>query len=158
MMWITAIVAAALMEPWARFAHRVLWHGPLESIHDSHHNPTGFWEANDLFAFVHAVPAIVLIVVGCETEGVLATMALGAGLGMTAFGAAYAIVHDGYIHGRLPVGFLDRFRWLRRIKAAHKAHHIQGLAPYGLFLGPAELRSHARSVSARRQAARAVER
>ena len=43
------------------------------------------------------------------------------------------------MHERLPVGFLLRFRWFRRIQGAHKRHHIKGTYPYGLFLGPQEL-------------------
>lgn len=149
-----ALIAFAGMEPWARFAHKVLWHGPLYDLHESHHRPTGWLEKNDLFAVAHALPAIVLIVAGCEGQGTWAWASLGLGVGMTAFGFAYAIVHDGYIHGRLPVGFLGRSRWMRRIKSAHRAHHVRGEEPYGLFLGPQELRAKSREHADRRRRVR----
>ena len=58
---------------------------------------------------------------------------------MAAFGVAYVIVHDGIVHGRLPVGFLRKIPVLESIRRAHRIHHADGLAPYGLFLGPQEL-------------------
>jgi beta-carotene 3-hydroxylase len=53
------------------------------------------------------------------------------------------VVHDGLVHGRLPVGFLRRSAYLRRVVAAHRVHHARGGAPYGLFLGPWVLRRDA---------------
>jgi beta-carotene 3-hydroxylase len=60
---------------------------------------------------------------------------------MTAFGAAYLVVHDGLVHGRLPVRALLRLAPLRAIVRAHEEHHRgRGGAPYGLLFGPWELR------------------
>ena len=151
-----ACVVFIAMEPWSRVLHRDAWHGPLYAVHHSHHEPTGPLEANDLFALAHAVPAATLIVLGLEFDGWLASIGLGVGCGMTAFGAAYALVHEGLVHERFPVPFLNRFRWLRRVKAAHQAHHHTGLAPYGLFLGLQELQAESRAVAARKRAERAA--
>jgi beta-carotene 3-hydroxylase len=52
---------------------------------------------------------------------------------MTAFGLAYAVVHDGFVHGRLPVGVLGRVPYFRRLREAHLAHHRSNGGPYGLF-------------------------
>lgn len=157
--WVAvAIVVAAAMEPWSRVVHHHVWHGPLYGTHRSHHEPTGFFEANDLFALAHAFPAATMIIWGCGDHGLAGTLAFGVGVGMTLFGASYGLVHDGYIHGRLPLGFLDRFRWLRRIKSAHRAHHVTGEVPYGLFLGPRELAAHSRAVRERREAERSTRR
>lgn len=142
LLWVgIAATVAFLMEPWAAWVHRVVWHGPLYGVHESHHVETeGWFEFNDVFAAAHALPAIVLIVAGCEVASPLwGSVMFGVGIGMTAFGFAYALVHDGLVHERLPVGFLLRFRWFRRIQGAHKRHHIKGTYPYGLFLGPQEL-------------------
>ncbi|TNE92216.1 MAG: beta-carotene hydroxylase [Deltaproteobacteria bacterium] len=148
LVWITvAVLTAVLMEPWAAFVHRVLWHGPLWSWHESHHVETeGWFEANDTFALMHAIPAIVLIVGGCEWQGsaLAANVAFGVGIGMTMFGASYALVHDGLVHERLPVKFLLRWRWFRRIRGAHRRHHTGGGYPYGLFWGPTELQDAVR--------------
>lgn len=142
--WISIGVPLAVsMEWWARFLHGTIWHGPLYSMHEDHHVETpGYFERNDLFAVGHAAIAIPLMLYGCAGhEGMLKEIAFAVSLGMTAFGVAYAVVHDGLVHGRLPVGFLRRSAWIRRIEAAHKVHHRDGKAPYGLFAGPSEVKA-----------------
>ena len=140
--WLTAVVVAIGMEFWAMLLHGRLWHGPWWPTHRSHHTPrTGALELNDAFAVIHAALAIVLIVGGFESHaGRLSHLAVAIGYGMTAFGLSYFVVHDGFIHGRLPVAFLARWRFFRRVRNAHQAHHQLDGGPYGLFLGPWELR------------------
>ena len=154
-----AALTVFAMEPWARWVHRDVWHGPLMRIHRTHHQSmgegSGSIELNDIFSVVHAVLAVVLMGLGYAfLEGWLAAVAYGVGLGVTVYGTAYFVVHDGLAHGRLPVAFLRRSRWLRRIRAAHEIHHRQGGAPYGLFAGPAELKADRARVRAQRQGAR----
>jgi beta-carotene 3-hydroxylase len=142
-LWITTAGTVAVgMEWWARFLHGVVWHGPMWAVHESHHVPrTGWFERNDVFAALHAAVAIVLIVGSCLSgDGTAENVAFGVGIGMTAFGVSYFLVHDGYVHERLPLGFLSRWAFFRRLRGAHLAHHKTGNAPYGLFLGPRELR------------------
>ncbi len=138
-----AAIVAALMEPWARILHGAVWHSALWSIHRSHHEPRhGRFERNDVLSAVHAPVAMVLIIVGCRLPRALpSAVCLGVGAGMTAFGLAYVLVHDGLVHGRLPVARkrLLRARWLREVRRAHVVHHSLGGVPYGLFRGPAEL-------------------
>ncbi|MCO4748182.1 MAG: sterol desaturase family protein [Proteobacteria bacterium] len=143
LIWITAAWFVALaMEPWAAWVHRVVWHGPLWSVHESHHvEREGLFEVNDGFALVHALPAMVLIIGGSlRGDDLIANLVFGVGIGMTVFGAAYALVHDGVVHERLPVARLLRWRWFRRIRGAHRRHHLTGGYPYGLFDGPTELK------------------
>ncbi len=142
---IAAVIAAA-MEPWARILHGGVWHSALWSIHRSHHEPRhGRFERNDALSAIHAPVAMVLIIVGARLPRALpSALCLGVGAGMTAFGLAYVLVHDGLVHGRLPVARLLRGRWLREVRRAHVVHHTLGGVPYGLFRGPAEL-SHARA-------------
>lgn len=140
-----AALVASLMEPWSRFVHARFWHGPLYRVHQTHHpDPTSdrrWLEANDLFSLVHGIPAAVAIYLGLGVfSGPMAVVTLGVGIGLCVYGLAYMIVHDGLVHGRLPVGFLKRWRYFRRVRAAHEIHHRDGGAPYGLFLGPQELR------------------
>ena len=138
-----AAVVAALMEPWARILHGGVWHSALWSIHRSHHAPRhGRFERNDVLSAVHAPVAMTLIIVGCQLPRAMpSALCLGVGAGMTAFGLAYTLVHDGLVHGRLPVGrrHLLRLRGLREIRRAQVVHHSLGGVPYGLFRGPAEL-------------------
>ena len=135
-----ALPVAAAMEPWARLLHGRVWHHALWRIHRSHHSHRrGRFEANDALSAAHAPIATALIMLGCNLHGSASAISIGIGAGMTAFGVSYVIVHDGLVHGRLPVAFLSRFAWLRRIRDAHRIHHARGAAPYGLFLGPREL-------------------
>lgn len=151
--WLGVLAVAAAMEPWSMWVHGRLWHGMLWWGHRSHHEPkTGRFELNDLFAAIHAPVAMLLIIYGFEAGDTPLNHALIAiGFGMTLFGISYFVVHDGFIHGRLPVQFLARWRYFRRVRNAHNAHHHrEHVPPYGLFLGPQELRWY----QARRRLAR----
>jgi len=144
-----ALVVACLMEPWARFLHGQVWHRALWRVHRSHHTRRkGRFEANDALSGTHAPIAAALIMIGCNLHGFAAAAAIGTGAGMTLFGFAYVIVHDGLVHGRIPVAFLARHGWLRRVRDAHAVHHARGAVPYGLFLGPSELKRAPRARAA----------
>ncbi|ONL93153.1 beta-carotene 3-hydroxylase, chloroplastic [Zea mays] len=138
-----SVGAAVGMEFWARWAHRALWHASLWHMHQSHHRPRdGPFELNDVFAIVNAVPAMSLLAYGFFNRGLVPGLCFGAGLGITLFGMAYMFVHDGLVHRRFPVGPIENVPYFRRVAAAHQIHHMdkfQGV-PYGLFLGPKELK------------------
>lgn len=139
----TLAVVTVAMEYWAGLLHRRAWHGPLWSVHRTHHEPHSGWlEKNDALSFLHAPIAIALILFGCFGEpGVAREIAYGAGLGMTLFGALYMVFHDGLVHGRLPVGFLRRFDYVDVVCRAHAVHHQKNGGPYGFFHVPAKLRA-----------------
>ena len=140
--WIPLFIALFGMEVWSLVVHKWLWHRSLWWGHESHHVETpGYFEKNDLFAIVHAVIAAPMIYFGMLLGH---HWMAGLGFGMTAFGVCYAVVHDGLVHGRLPVQFLARIPYLRRVRNAHKAHHGKDphTPPYGLFLGPWEVRRY----------------
>ena len=147
---VVAALVAAAMEPWARLLHGRVWHRWLYRIHRSHHTRrTGRFEHNDALSLFHAPIAAGLVMLGCNLHGIAAPLAIGCGAGMTAFGIAYVIVHDGLVHGRLPVTFLLRAPYLRRVREAHAIHHARGAAPYGFFLGPRELMRASRAPGVR---------
>ncbi|WP_231511677.1 sterol desaturase family protein [Chondromyces apiculatus] len=138
-LWIgTALLTAVAMELWAALLHGRLWHGPLWSVHGSHHRRRkGAWERNDALSVLHAPLAMALILHGClAVPGVTREIAFGVGIGMTLFGVAYVLVHDGLVHRRLPVAWLARIPYLARVRDAHLVHHRTNAAPHGLFLGP----------------------
>ena len=145
----TALAAALAMDLWAAFLHGRVWHRTLWFIHASHHEARrGRFEANDVLSVTHAPFAIAFILYGCiAPPTVTREIVFGAGLGMTLFGLAYLIVHDGLVHHRLPVRFLLRSRYLRAVVRAHLVHHtgLSGGPPYGFVLGPLELRRADRS-------------
>lgn len=158
--WLVVLAVAVAMEFWAMFLHGKLWHGVLWPTHASHHRPrAGRFEFNDVFAVFHAALAMFLIIYGFESShGRLSEMMIAVGFGMSAFGMAYFTVHDGFIHGRLPVRFLARFAYFRRVRNAHKVHHRSDhVGPYGLFLGEWELRRSKGERVAQRAARKAAE-
>lgn len=143
LVWIVVGVATAVaMDAWSSFVHGKVWHGPLLRVHASHHRRRrGRFEANDALSLSHAPVAVALVLAGCLLPPSWGREVLFAiGLGMTAFGAAYVTVHDGFVHGRLPVRALGKIPYLARVRACHELHHDGSLggAPYGLFLGPWE--------------------
>lgn len=157
-----ALAMLPIMELWSRVLHGRVWHGVLLSLHGSHHRPRrGRFEANDLLSVTHAPLAAALVVVGCMMHGWVGAILRGIGAGMTLFGLAYVVVHDGLVHERIPVSWLARSRFLRRVRGAHRVHHRTGGPPYGLFAGPAELardkRRHATAPAARRAAQRRLD-
>ena len=97
-----------------------------------------------------------LIIGGFESVyGAASPYLIAVGFGMSTFGLAYFTVHDGFIHGRLPVAFLARVPAMRRVREAHLAHHRGGhRPPFGLFLGPAELRRYNSGEASRAMASR----
>ncbi len=158
-LWVpVALVVAVLMDLWAALLHGKVWHSWLWPLHRSHHEPRApgqRFEANDALSVLHAPIAVALILYGCRAaEGPLRELSFGVGLGMSLFGVAYVVVHDGLVHGRLPVRFLLRSRYMRGVAKAHRVHHLPNTdgAPFGLFFGVSEL---ARATRARRKVMRA---
>lgn len=100
-------------------------HGPLWSWHEDHHKPkyekTGFWEKNDRFFLVFAIPSMLSYMAGSLYPDF--RWLLFVGIGISLYGLTYFLIHDVYIH--------QRFRWFkqldgwysRAILKAHGAHH-----------------------------------
>jgi len=165
MVWVpVAVVVAVAMDGWAGLIHGRVWHTALWRLHVSHHRTRpGRFEANDALSVSHAPIAIALILYGCRgTPGVARELAFGVGIGMSLFGVAYVLVHDGLVHGRLPVQALLSVPfvggYLGTVVRAHRIHHTgrAGGAPFSLFFGPWEsgavrerLTQHAATASAR---------
>jgi beta-carotene 3-hydroxylase len=133
------VAAFASMEGVAWFTHKHVMHGVLWVWHRSHHEPrSGVFELNDLFAVVFAAPAVGAIWLGVHG----APPMLPIGLGITAYGAAYSMFHDGLVHRRYPVPFGARSKFWRRLVQAHRIHHAvtcrQGCVSFGfLWVRPA---------------------
>ena len=121
MIYVAIFFAALLaMEGVAWLTHRYLMHGPLWSLHRSHHRRReGRFERNDWFGVIFAAPSIVLIALGMEGRPAL----LAIGLGMTAYGVVYFLVHDVLVHRRVQHAFVPSRGYLNRIVRAHLMHH-----------------------------------
>ena len=55
------------------------------------------------------------------------------GLGVTAYGFVYLVVHEVHIHRRLPVD-LPAGRYADWLREAHATHHRTSGEPYGMLL------------------------
>ncbi len=145
MSWIMIAVAAFVaMEPITAATHRWIMHGIGEFLHRSHHRPrTGRWETNDWYPVIFAAIVNLGLFAGFNVDGLGALIPVA--VGVTLYGAMYALVHDVYIHGRL--GWFEgrRIVLFDRLAEAHRIHHLYNAAPYGMLLPvvPAELRERA---------------
>lgn len=122
---VIVLVTVLGMEFVAWAAHKYLMHGWLWVWHEDHHKPhyekEGFFEKNDLFFLVFAIPSMICYIVGTlsDTYGWL----LFVGIGISIYGLIYFLIHDVYIH--------QRFKWFRQLDSrysrailrAHGAHH-----------------------------------
>lgn len=131
------VAAFAAMELVAYLTHRYLMHGPLWFLHRSHHVPHDHrLEKNDLFGVFFALPSILLIWLGTHGR----PWALWVGLGMTAYGAAYFLVHDVLVHRRVEHPYRPGRGYLQRITQAHRLHHAtrerDGAVSFGFLYAP----------------------
>ncbi len=121
-----ALGTAITMEFVAWFTHKFVMHGLLWSWHEDHHKPhtvEGFFEKNDLFFLVFAVPSFLCYLIGGLVPGYLWLLAIGVGISI--YGLIYFLIHDVYIH--------QRFKWFRQLDSkysrailrAHGSHHAK---------------------------------
>jgi len=132
------LLALAAMEVVAYVGHRWVMHGFLWSLHKSHHEPRrGIFEANDWFAVMGALPAMVLIIWG-SLNGFGAAYWIG--MGITAYGAIYFGFHDILVHRRVRHGWNPGSVYLKRIVQAHRLHHVvesrEGTVSFGFLIAP----------------------
>lgn len=118
----TTLAAFAAMEAVAWSAHKYLMHGWLWSLHHDHHRKesAGFFERNDFFFLIFALPGIAGLLVGIA-QGY--NWLFWTGIGITGYGIAYFLVHDIFIHQRFKLFRHTDNRYLRSIRRAHKMHH-----------------------------------
>ncbi len=110
------------MEFVAWSTHKFVMHGFLWNLHEDHHKPSSnsFFEKNDTFFLIFAIPGISLIALGSLFN---VPYVLPIGIGIAIYGLCYFLVHDVFIH--------QRFKWLRNsdnfyfraLRRAHKIHH-----------------------------------
>ena len=146
--FLVVILAFVAMEPVTYAVHRWVMHGPGRALHVSHHRRgAGRFEANDLYPLAFAAVVGAGLVVGFNVDGWGLLVPIGAGV--TGYGAVYAAVHDGHIHGRLTVLARRRGRGWARLAEAHRLHHRFGGEPYGMLFPvvPASLRARATTPS-----------
>ena len=116
---LTSFVA---MEAVAWSAHKYLMHGWLWILHRDHHKKEtyGFFEHNDFFFLIFAVPGIAALFFGMQYSY---NFLFWIGSGITLYGLAYFLVHDVFIHQRIRLFRKADNRYFRAIRRAHKMHH-----------------------------------
>jgi beta-carotene 3-hydroxylase len=136
---ITAIGFTALgfvlMELAGWSIHKFLMHGPLWSIHRTHHQPSkNFFELNDLFSLFFGSIAIYLIILGVGEFD----YRFWIGCGISLYGMLYFFLHDVLIHRRMKWFERPSNSILQGIFKAHQAHHRtnqkEDAVSFGLFI------------------------
>lgn len=123
---VITIASVLAMEFVAWFAHKYLMHGALWGWHEDHHKPhekDGFFEKNDRFFLVFAIPSFLCYLTGGLLPDYKALLFVG--IGISIYGLIYFLIHDVYIH--------QRFSWFRQLDTkyskailrAHGAHHAK---------------------------------
>ncbi|WP_124980007.1 sterol desaturase family protein [Nonlabens xiamenensis] len=121
--WILIFVGTFwIMEFNAWWMHKYVMHGFLWNLHEDHHHKkhNSWFEKNDWFFVFYAVISIGLKLIHSIYD-IWWCLPLSAGI--LAYGIAYFVVHDIFIH--------QRFKWLRKannkyargVRRAHKVHH-----------------------------------
>lgn len=118
---IVFIVTFFSMEFVAWFTHKYVMHGFMWNLHKDHHTGSKHpVERNDLFSLIFAIPSCILIIAGLAYQLSFLTWT---GAGMTAYGFAYFVVHDIFIHQRIKLFRNTNSSYFRALRRAHKMHH-----------------------------------
>lgn len=124
------------MEGVAWGLHKYVMHGWLWRLHVTHHQKgPGFFEKNDWYFVFFALLGSGLMAFGAYQ---LYSWPFFAGLGITAYGFTYLLVHDLIIHQRLRYFKKMDNKYLKGLRRAHQAHHRltgkEGGESFGLLL------------------------
>mgnify|MGYP003624322608 FL=1 len=121
--WILVFVAVfCVMELMAWFTHKYIMHGFLWSLHKDHHKKDhgGWFERNDAFFVFYAIVSMACFYLWSYKN---IWYCLPIGLGIMAYGAAYFLVHDIFIHQRFKFFRNANGRYAKGVRRAHKIHH-----------------------------------
>lgn len=125
MSWIVYILIALVtfffMEGVAWFTHKYIMHKWLWFLHEDHHvKSPGFFEKNDAFFLIFAIPSWLCIMLGSMYQYYW-VVSIGAGIAL--YGFAYFFVHDIIIHQRFKIFSRSNNRFVKAVRWAHKMHH-----------------------------------
>ena len=102
--------------------HKFVMHGFLWYLHADHHQPkyAHFFERNDWFFVIFAIPSILLFYFGVEAGF---DYRFFIGLGIFGYGLSYFIIHDIIIHQRFKLFKNTKNKYLVALRKGHKVHH-----------------------------------
>ena len=131
LLWLATVLA---MEGFAYIMHRWVMHGPGWFLHQSHHRVRdGWFELNDLYSLIFAIPSVLLINRG--VMGALGPWAIAVGIGIATYGMIYFGFHDVIVHRRMKHRYLPKSAYMKRIVQAHRLHHAVESKHHGLSFG-----------------------
>lgn len=126
-----AIAVFLAMEVVSYATHRWVMHRLGMRWHRSHHAPPhGRWEANDVFPAVFSAVGFGIFLTAAITHSAIG---YAIAIGVTAYGLAYAFLHEIVIHRRISVR-TPAWPYLHWVRDAHGIHHAFGGEPYGMLL------------------------
>lgn len=142
-----------IMEFVAWATHKYIMHGFFWKLHKDHHQShEGFFERNDVFFLIFAIPSALCIFIGMKNGNYLPVWI---GYGIAAYGAAYFLFHDIFIHRRF--NFLKNLEhpYFYAIRKAHKIHHKNrskgnGVC-FGMLIVPTKFYQEAKNTYKRKQ-------
>ena len=109
------------MEFTAWFAHKYIMHGFLWNLHKDHHQKEpGFFEKNDSFFLIFAIPSALCFIFG-SINGIDFKFWIGTGIAL--YGFAYFVFHEVFIHQRFNWFKKSKSSYFMAMKRAHQAHH-----------------------------------
>jgi beta-carotene 3-hydroxylase len=121
---ITAIIVGTFIltefSAWAN--HKYIMHGLMWYFHSDHHkkNHKSWFERNDVFFLMYAIPSWLLIMFGMMNNFAWYTWV---GFGIALYGIAYFFVHDIIIHQRFKILTKSKNVYVLALRRAHKMHH-----------------------------------
>lgn len=128
--------AFCTMEFVAWAAHKYVMHGFLWSLHKDHHiKRPGFFEKNDAFFLIFAIPCWLCIMLGMMYQS---EASIYVGIGILIYGLAYFLVHEVFIHQRFKWFKNSQNAYFKAILMAHKMHHKhlerEGSESFGMLI------------------------
>jgi beta-carotene 3-hydroxylase len=151
--FLIVIATFFFMEFMAWFTHKYIMHGFMWYFHKDHHqHEPGFFEKNDVFFLIFAVPSWLCIMLGMMNNNFYVA---AIGFGIAIYGLSYFLVHDVFIH--------QRFKWFRdsknsyllALRKAHKIHHKhlgkEKGEVFGMLIVPLKYYKEARRVLANKK-------
>ena len=115
------LLTYVLMEGITWCTHKFVMHGWMWYFHEDHHQPRGgFFEKNDAFFLIFAVPSCLMIVFGSMAAF---DWRFFVGIGILLYGVSYFLIHDVLIHQRFDWFSRTDNLYFRAIRKAHKIHH-----------------------------------
>ncbi|MFK7900716.1 MAG: carotene hydroxylase [Cyclobacteriaceae bacterium] len=137
------------MEFVAWFTHKYIMHGFLWYLHKDHHQKKpGFFEKNDAFFLIFAIPSSLCFIFGAIDGYDFKTYI---GIGIALYGATYFLVHDIIIHQRFNLLKHVSNTYLKAIRKAHHIHHTVETKHYascfGMLLVPVKYHQEAKQMT-----------